>query len=35
MSFMDLKRDYADSLLVLDAIVNALSLRAREVRDLK
>jgi hypothetical protein len=24
MSFMDLKRDYADSLLVLDAIVNAL-----------
>jgi hypothetical protein len=35
MSFGDLKTDYADSLLVLEALVDALSLRPKEVRDLK
>jgi hypothetical protein len=34
MSFGDLKKDYADSLVVLDALVSALSLRPREIRDL-
>jgi hypothetical protein len=34
MSFGDLKKDYTDSLVVLDALVSALSLKPREVRDL-
>lgn len=34
MSFGDLKRDYKDSLVVLDALVSALSLKPREMRDL-
>jgi hypothetical protein len=35
MSFGDLKKDYKDSLVVLDALVVALSLRPREIRDLR
>lgn len=35
MSFGDLKRNYADSLIVLDALVTALSLRPSEIRDLR
>lgn len=35
MSFGDLKKDYTNSLLVLDALVTALNLRPRETRDLK
>lgn len=35
MSFGDLKDNYRDSLLVLDALVAALSLKRREIRDLK
>jgi|ERR1035438_8772786 hypothetical protein len=34
MSFGDLKKDYRDSLVVLDALVSALSLKPREIRDL-
>jgi len=33
MSFGDLKRDYADSLKVLDALAGALSLRPREMKQ--
>lgn len=35
MSFSDLKKNYADSLIVLDALVTSLNLRPREIRDLK
>jgi hypothetical protein len=35
MSFSDLKKDYQDSLLVLDAIVTALTLSPTEISDLK
>ena len=35
MSFGDLKKDYQDSLLVLDALVAALTLSPAEVSDLK
>jgi hypothetical protein len=35
MSFGDLKRDYAASLTVLDALVLALCLKPHEIRDLK
>jgi len=35
MSFGDLKRDYKDSLTVLDALVSALTLRPREIKDLR
>jgi hypothetical protein len=34
MSFGDLKKDYQNSLMVLDALVSALSLKPREIRDL-
>ena len=34
MSLVDLKQNYKDSLTVLDALVSALGLKAREVRDL-
>jgi hypothetical protein len=34
MSFGDLKRDYRDSLSVLDALVSALKLKPKEIRDL-
>jgi predicted PhzF superfamily epimerase YddE/YHI9 len=34
MSFGDLKQNYQDSLAVLDALVSALGLKPREVRDL-
>jgi hypothetical protein len=35
MSFGDLKKNYQESLVVLDALVGALSLNTRETRDLK
>ena len=35
MSFGDLKMDYANSIQVLEALAAALSLRPREIRDLK
>jgi hypothetical protein len=35
MSFGDLKKDYQDSLLVLDALVSALTLSPAEISDLK
>jgi len=35
MSFADLRRDYTQSLEVLDAVTAALSLRSRETKDLK
>jgi hypothetical protein len=34
MSFGDLKRDYANSLLLLDALATALTLKPRELRGL-
>jgi hypothetical protein len=34
MSLGDLKKDYKNSLVVLDALVSALNLRPREIRDL-
>ena len=34
MSFGDLKRDYQDSLVILDALVSALSLNTGEIHDL-
>jgi hypothetical protein len=35
MSFDDLKRDYHDSLVVLDSLCTALTLKPKELRDLK
>lgn len=34
LSFGDLKKDYQESLVVFDALIAALSLNARETRDL-
>jgi len=35
MSFGDLTKNYAESILVIDVIVTALNLKPRELRDLK
>ncbi len=35
MSFGDMKQNYKESLAVLDALVSTLTLRPREIRDLK